>query len=148
PNSAARWQYAGCDQNADGRLEFEETFHRTLAMPAIKDGLLVITDLAGLVHCLDAETGKVHWTYDMLAAVWAGPLVADGKVFVADEDGDVCVFALSAEPKLLAENNMEESVYGTPVAVDDTLYIATTSHLVAIGKTGGEEDKAGAAETQ
>lgn len=141
PNSAARWLYTGFDQNADGRLDFKETFHRTLAMPAIKDGLLVITDLAGLVHCLDARTGKVHWTYDMLAAIWAGPLLADAKIYVADEDGDVCVFELSAQQKLLAENNMQEPIYGTPVAVDDTLYIATASHLVAIGKTGSGEDQ-------
>ncbi len=148
PNSAALWQYTGFDQNADGRLDFEETFHRTLAMPAIKDGLLVITDLVGMVHCLDARSGKAHWTYDTLASVWASPLVADGKIFVADEDGDVSVFELSAEQKLLAENNMEESVYGSPVAVGDTLYIATSSHLVAIGKTGPAQEKPGATEQQ
>jgi len=135
PNSAALWQYTGSDQDGDGKLAFEETFHRTLASPAIEDGLLVITDLAGMVHCLDARTGKVHWTYDTMAAIWAGPLMADGKIYVADEDGDVSVFELSPEKKLLAENNLGESIYGTPVAVDQTLYIATQRHLIAIGKT-------------
>ena len=57
--------------------------HRTIGMATIRDDLLVIADLAGLVHCLDARTGKVHWTYDMMAAVWGSPLIADGKIFLA-----------------------------------------------------------------
>ena len=35
--------------------------------------------------------GKPYWTFDMLAAVWGSPLVADGKVYLGDEDGDVVV---------------------------------------------------------
>jgi len=132
PNSAAAWHYSGHDANADGEFEFEETMHRTLGMAVIKDGLLVIADLSGLVHCLDAETGQVHWTYDALASMWGSPLLADGKVYVGDEDGDVTVLALDKQYKLLAENNVANSVYSAPVAVDDVLYIATRSHVIAI----------------
>jgi len=132
PNSTAVWHYTGHDANADGRYDFKETMHRMLGMAAIKDGLLVIADLAGLLHCLDAETGKVHWTYDTLAAVWGSPLLADGKIYLGDEDGDVIVMALSPEMKLLAENNVADSVYSAPVAVDGVLYIATRSYLIAI----------------
>jgi outer membrane protein assembly factor BamB len=132
PNSAAIWHYRGHDANGDNKLDFEETMHRTLGMAAIKDGILVVGDFAGLVHCLDAKTGKVHWTYDMMAAVWGSPLIADGKIYLGNEDGDVSVFELSTKKKLLAKNAMGNSVYSTPVAVGSTLYIATRSHLVAI----------------
>lgn len=132
PRSAAVWRYTGHDANGDGRFDFEETMHRTLGMAAARDGLLVIADLAGLVHCLDAKAGKVLWTYDMLAAVWGSPLLVDGKIYLGDEDGEVAVFELSPKRKLLAENYLGGSVYGTPVAADDVLYIATRSHLVAI----------------
>lgn len=132
PNSAAVWHYSGHDANGDGQLDFEETMHRALGMAAIKGDLLVIADLAGLVHCLDAQTGKVHWTYDMLAAAWGSPLLADGKIYLGDEDGDLVVFELSTKLNLLAENNMGSSVYSAPVVVDDVLYISTRSHLVAI----------------
>ena len=47
----------------------------------------------GFVHCLDAETGKLYWTYDMKAHMWGSTLVADGKVYVGDEDGDFVVLA-------------------------------------------------------
>ncbi len=131
-NSAVVWSYTGHDANGDGKLEFAESMHRTLGMVAIKNNLLIVADLAGLVHCLDARTGKQHWTYDMLAAVWASPLVVEDRIYVADEDGDVAVLALSPQLKLLAENNMGASVYGTPVVSNDVLYIATRTHLIAI----------------
>ena len=132
PNSAAVWLYEGQDSDGDGELGFEESMHRGLGTVAVKDGLLFVADLAGLLHCLDAKTGKPHWTYDMLAAVWGSPLIADGKVYLGDEDGDVVVFELSAKQNLLAENNVGDSVYSTPVACGKVLYISTRSHLFAI----------------
>ncbi len=133
PNSAAVWRYAGHDANGDGEFDFEETMHRTLGMVAVKDDLLVIGDVSGLVHCLNAKTGRVHWTYDMMAAVWGSPLLVDGKIYLGDEDGDVVVLALSPTRKLLAENNVGDSVYSAAVVADDVLYIATRTHLIAIG---------------
>ncbi|MCE2727940.1 MAG: PQQ-like beta-propeller repeat protein [Planctomycetaceae bacterium] len=98
----------------------------------MKDGLLFVADFSGLFHCLDVKTGKPLWTHDMLAASWGSPLIADGKVYIGDEDGDICIFKLGREMDLLGEINMGNSVYSTPIAVGDTLYIANKSHLFAI----------------
>jgi outer membrane protein assembly factor BamB len=95
PNSAAVWHYVGNDPK-----EFEQTMHRTCGTVAIKNDLLFIADFSGLFHCVDAKTGKAHWTYDMLAASWASPLIVDGKVYICDEDGDVAVFGLSGDPQV------------------------------------------------
>jgi len=132
PNSAAVWGYTGHDLNGDGEFDFEETMHRTLGMAAVKDDILVIADLSGLIHCLDAKTGKLHWTHDTLAAVWGSPLMVDGKIYVGDEDGDLTVFELATEKKVLAENNMAGSVYSAPVACDGVLYVSTRNRLFAI----------------
>lgn len=135
PNSAVIWHYRGQDLDGDGELAYEETFHRTLGMPVVADGLLVIGDFSGIVHCLDAETGELLWYYDVFASLWGSPLVADGKVYLGDEEGDVAVFRLLAEHQLLAENSMFESVYTAPVALDGVLYLATRNHLWAIAET-------------
>ena len=132
PHSAAVWHYPGFDANANGKLDFEETMHRTCGTVAIADGMLFVADFSGLFHCLDVKTGKPLWTHDMLAASWGSPLIADGKVYIGDEDGDICIFRLAEEKDLLAEINMGNSVYSTPIAVGDTLYIANKSHLFAI----------------
>ena len=81
--------------------------HRSLSSVSIDpaSGLVFIGDLSGFVHCLDAETGKFYWTYDMKAHMWGSTFVADSKVYVGDEDGDFTVLAASKEKKLLSEVN-------------------------------------------
>jgi len=140
PNSAVVWHYTYADQNGDGQRDFEEEMHRSCGTVAIKDDVLYIADFSGLVHCLDAKgTGDgnpiVHFTYDMFAQAWGSPLIADGKVFIGDEDGDVCVFEFGAEnSEPLEEIYMGSSVYSTPIAADETIYISTKDKLFAIAK--------------
>lgn len=135
PNSAVIWHYDGFDQNGDGTLDFEETMHRSCGTVAIKNGLLFISDFSGLFHCLDVATGKVHWTYDMLAAAWGSPLIVEDKVYIGDEDGDVSVFRLSPEAhEPISEINMGSSVYSTPIVSHNVLYISNKSHVFAIAK--------------
>jgi outer membrane protein assembly factor BamB len=127
PNSAAKWHYVGSDPN-----EFETTKHRTCGTVAIKDDLLIVADFSGMVHCVDAKTGEAHWTHDMLAASWASPLIADNKVFIGDEDGDILIFELSKTATVLAEINLGSALYTTPVAANDTIYIANRNRIFAI----------------
>ena len=107
-------------------------FNRTMSTVAIHDGLLYAADLSGFVYCLDLKTGKPHWTYDAYAAIWGSPFVADGKVYIGDEDGDVMIFKASAKFEKINEVNMGSAVYTTPVAKDGVLYIGTRNTLYAI----------------
>lgn len=137
PNSAVVWHYDSVDSNKNGKVEFEETMHRTIGSAAIKDDLLFISDFAGLVHCLDAkkvENGKpvVYWTHDMFAAAWGSVLIVEGKVYIGDEDGDITVFELSKKKNILAENSMVNSIYTTPVVAGNTLFISNKSTLFAL----------------
>jgi len=127
PNSAAVWHYVG-----EKPGDFESTMHRACGGVAIQNDLLFIADFSGLFHCLDAKSGKAHWTHDCFAACWATPLILGDRVFLADEDGDVAVFALSDQMELLLETNMESAVYSTPTAANGSLYISTRNRLFAI----------------
>ena len=133
PNSGAVWHFVGEDLNSNKKLDFEEEMHRTMGTCAIKDDLLYVVDSSGAVHCLDAQTGKSYWNYDMFAASWGSPLIADGKVFCGDEDGDVIVFKHSKEMEELATNSCGNSVYSSPIIANDVLYISNKSTLFAIG---------------
>jgi len=128
PNSAAVWHYVGADTEV-----FETTMHRTCGTVAIKDDLLFVADFSGLFHCLDAKTGRPHWTYDMFAASWASPLIVEDRVYIGDEDGDIAIFRLSPEMEKIGEEiSMGSSVYTTPVVANDTLFIANRNRLFAI----------------
>jgi outer membrane protein assembly factor BamB len=149
PKSKAIWHYDFHDADANGKLDFEETMHRSCGTVAIKDDLLYIADFSGLFHCLDArkadKDGKptVYWTYDMFAAAWGSPLIVEDKVYIGDEDGDVAIFKLSNKQEMIAEINMENSVYSTPIVANNVLYIANKNTLYAIqnGAGGAAEDE-------
>jgi outer membrane protein assembly factor BamB len=117
--------------------------HRSISTVSIdpETGLLFVGDFSGFVHCLDAETGKVNWVHDMKAHMWGSTLVADGKVYVGDEDGDLVVLAATKEKNILSKisvdgreqdgPNLGAPVYSTPVVANGVIYIASNTHLYA-----------------
>jgi outer membrane protein assembly factor BamB len=98
-----------------------------------ENGLLFIADFSGFVHCLDAETGKLNWIHDMQAHMWGSTFVADGKVYVGDEDGDFVVLASSKEKKVLSECNLGAPIFSTPIVANGLMYIASQTHLFVVG---------------
>ncbi len=126
------------DITETGLVWHTDKVRRSISTAAIADGLLYISDFSGFLNCLDEATGAVYWTADMLAAVWGSPLVADGKVYLGDEDGDVIVLAAGKTMKKIAEPNLGTAVYSTPVPANGVLYIMNGSRLFAIAaaKTG------------
>ena len=109
-----------------------EDYRRSMSTVAVADGLLYAADLSGYLHCLDARTGKRHWVYDTFAAIWGSPYVVDGKVFLGTEDGEIVVLEHGKKMKLLAKNDMQNSVYTTAVAANGVLYITNRNTLFAI----------------
>jgi outer membrane protein assembly factor BamB len=107
--------------------------HRSISTVSIDPatGLLFVGDFSGFVHCLDAETGKLHWVHDMKAHMWGSTLLADGKVYVGDEDGDFAILAADKQKKLISETNLNGPVYSTPVVANGVIYLATNTHLYA-----------------
>ena len=120
------------DITKTGMVWHYDKIRRTISTPAIKDGLVYQPDFSGFLHCLDAKTGQVYWTHDMYAAVWGSPLLADGKLYLGDEDGDVVIMQAGKEKKVLAEINMGSSVYSTPVPANGVLFITNRNQLFAL----------------
>ncbi len=154
PNSAAVWHYEGVDRDGNGSIDFEEQFHRGISSVVIKNDLLFVPDFSGVLHCLNAMTGRAHWSYDMFASTWSSPLIVNDKVYVADEDGDIAILQLSAdwkksakssEPALATGNKfspltfslrdeiaMSAPIFSNPSIANNVLYIATRNQLFAI----------------
>ena len=129
------------DANTGKKVWDYRKIQRTISTCAIDpdSGLLIASDYTGYVYCLDAKTGKEHWIYDTKAHMWSSPFIADGKVYIGDEDGDLTVLPLKAdfkpkEDKPLFETNMLVPIYSTPVVANGTLYVGTQTHLYAIKK--------------
>jgi len=120
------------DITKTGLIWHYDKIRRSISTGAYKDGILYYADFSGFLHALDAKTGKPYWTHDMLAAVWASPVVIGDKVYLGDEDGDVVVLQHGKEKKILGEVNMGSSVYCSVVAAHDTIFVANRNQLYAI----------------
>ena len=124
------------DITQTGKVWQYDKIRRTISTAAIKDGIVYVADFSGFLHALDAKTGAVYWTHDMLAAVWASPLLVDGKIYLGDEDGDVVVLAAGKEKKILAENTLGSSVYATAVPANGALFIMNRNQLWSLAEGG------------
>ena len=110
-----------------------DKFRRTLSTAAIADGLLYNADLSGFLYCFDATTGEQHWRHDTFSAIWGSPYVVDGKIMIGTEDGEVHVLRHGPKKMELSVNDLQNSVYTTPVASGGMLYITNRRALFAIG---------------
>lgn len=134
PNSAAVWHYGGLitDPKDKEKLDRNYYFGRTMSTCAIHDGLVYAADLSGVLTCLDADKGTVHWEFDTAAETWSSPYYADGKIYLGNDSKAVFVFEAGKKLNKLAENEMGGRVRATPVAANGVLYVMTENKLFAI----------------
>jgi outer membrane protein assembly factor BamB len=121
------------DITKTGLVWHYDKIRRSISTAAIVDGIVYFPDFSGFLHAVDAKTGKPYWTHDMFAAVWGSALVADGKVYLGDEDGDMTILQAGKTLKVLGEMNMGSSVYATAVPANGALIIANRNQLFSIG---------------
>ena len=55
------------------------------------EGRVVVGGRDKMVHCLDASSGRPHWTFPTQARVESSPALAAGRVFVGSNDGRLYV---------------------------------------------------------
>ena len=103
----------------------------------VTDGryLYVIND-RGIMWCLDAKSGQqVYGRQRLRSATYSGsPVLADGKIYVTDEDGVTSVVQAGPNFALLAENDFGEYTLSSPAISDGQIFIRTDSFLYAIGE--------------
>jgi outer membrane protein assembly factor BamB len=125
----------------DGKGDVTEThivWSTRKAAPLTPSPLLVGEELYtvadnGLVSCLDARSGEVHWRERVGGSYSASPLFADGKLYLQSEEGAGVILQASKEFKLLARNALDERSLATPAAVEGGLIIRTEGHLYRFG---------------
>jgi outer membrane protein assembly factor BamB len=106
--------------------------HQTVSSVAVHGGLVIAPDRHGYVHCLDARTGKHHWSHDTKSRLIGDPLVVDGRVYVGSDGPDVTVLELAKARRVTKRHEFPDSVDASPVYANGTLYIQTQSVLYAI----------------
>ena len=103
----------------------------------VSDGeyVYVVND-RGIVFVMDAKTGAPIYGPRRLrrGTYSASPVLADGKIYVTNEDGVTSVFRAGPEFELMAENDFDDYCLSSPAVSDGQIFIRTTGHLYAIGE--------------
>jgi outer membrane protein assembly factor BamB len=69
-----------------------------------------------------------------LGNYWSSPVAADGKIFVASQEGKVTVIKAQAKWEVLETNEMGDDIFGTPAIADGRIYLRTRSTLYCFGR--------------
>jgi outer membrane protein assembly factor BamB len=110
---------------------------------AIKNYVFAVAD-GGVAYCWRTSDGAETWKKRLFAGkISASPLLVGDRIYIASQAGTIYVIAaFPGRFDLLAENPTGNSIFASPVAVDDRLYLRTgvglgtdrQEYLIAIGR--------------
>ncbi|HEX5735868.1 MAG TPA: PQQ-binding-like beta-propeller repeat protein [Blastocatellia bacterium] len=128
---------------AGGRGDITET-HRAWAFdkgpdvptPVTDGKYFYVVDDKGVMWCLDAKTGQPVYGPERVkpGTYSSSPVLADGKIYITNEDGLTTVVKAGPKFEVLAENNLNDYCLSSPAISDGQIFIRTTQHLYCIGK--------------
>ena len=111
------------------------------ASPSIHDGILYHVDNSANLTAFDTTTGEELWKHNIGIAQKASPVIADGKVYVADVDGKFHILKLNGrkEPEVLHVEEFKNAdgsatqINGSPAVANGRVFLMTTNDLYGIG---------------
>ena len=102
----------------------------------VTDGthVYVVND-RGIMFCLDARTGKeIYGRQRLRPGTYSGsPVLADGKIYITNEDGVTSVIKAGTEFQVLSENEFDDYSLSSPAVSGGQIFFRTTKFLWAIG---------------
>jgi outer membrane protein assembly factor BamB len=104
--------------------------------PVIYGDRLYVCLNNGVLAAYDMKTGERAWQERLGGtggAFSASPVAADGKIYLASEDGDVFVVKAGPSYELLAKNPIGEVLMATPAISDGLIIVRGLKHIYAIG---------------
>ena len=110
----------------------------TIGTGVVHDGRLYLISTDGFAVCMDAKTGKRLWQKRLegtgdKSSSWSSMLLADGKIYVPNQSGDVFVLDARKEFKVIATNSVNEPTNASLAASNGELFLRTDKALWCIG---------------
>lgn len=112
------WAYAKGDPNRSSFL-------------LVGDQLLMVSHGGGVTSCVNAKSGKEisKSRVDTKGKFWGSPIVAEGKWYTFDDEGNGFVISADEKLEVLASNKLPSGSRSSPAAVGNSLYHRTFTHL-------------------
>jgi outer membrane protein assembly factor BamB len=104
--------------------------------PVVHGNQVIVLGDRGDVECLDPQTGQTIWReqYPQARAnFYASPLLLGPYLYTIREDGAAFVSEIeNGAMKLLAENEMQQDIVGSPIPLGNSILIRGETHLFCI----------------
>ena len=97
--------------------------------------LYLLKSNSAILSAFDAESGAPHYRTQRLAGVsevYASPVGAAGRVYIAGRDGTTLVLAAGRTFDVLATNTLDDGFDASPAVVGGTVYLRGYRHLYAL----------------
>lgn len=88
------------------------------------------------VVCVHAADGKERWRQRAEGPFDASPVIADGKLYAVNRKGRTFVVQLGDPGKLIARNDLDDTILATPAIANGCLYLRSDKYLYCIGPGG------------
>ena len=99
-------------------------------------GVLYMVNDSGILLSFDPATGNVLKQGRLKGAIdkyFASPIGADGKIWLASQDGTISIVSAKGEWEMIQVNTLDDEVFATPVPADGELLVRTRSALYNFG---------------
>lgn len=107
-----------------------------VATPVFDGKYIYLIRENGALYCHEAKTGEVIYGPERLkpGTYSASPVLADGKIYITNEDGLTTVFKAGPKFEVLAENALGDYCLSSPAISDGQIFMRTSGFLYCIGK--------------
>ena len=104
--------------------------------PLVYDGLLFTLNINGVLTAYNPQTGEraFRGRVGTGGSFSASPIGADGRLYIASEDGEVYVLNAASGLTQVAKNDMKEVIMATPAISDGLVVIRTLGHVYGVGQ--------------
>jgi outer membrane protein assembly factor BamB len=119
--------------DGSGEVVWEKRIKCYVPSMLIDGERLLVPEDDGILHCLEAATGKELWKQRLGGSVTSSPVLADGNLFVTNEEGTTFVLKSGAKFDSVGENSVGDRCYATPTICGGRVYLRTYGKFFCIG---------------
>ncbi|MDR0972589.1 MAG: PQQ-binding-like beta-propeller repeat protein [Prevotellaceae bacterium] len=100
---------------------------------ATKENLFLATSY-GVTAAFDA-TGKLSKAHELNTPFYSSPIIAEGKLYIIDNEGKVYIFSADNEFNLLDSFETGERTFATPAFTDGKIVVRTETSIYCVATT-------------
>ena len=122
------------EKNTNESIAWSNDQGTYIPSPIFYEGILYTCGNNGILSAYDAKTGERIYRSRIGGggSFVASPVAADGRLYLASEEGDIYVVRAGRTYEELAKNEMKEVIVGTPAVSDGFIIVRTLGHVYGV----------------